>query len=156
MSPGLDEYRRRRDFGKTPEPAAGAGRPSGGRPRFVVQRHDARALHFDLRLEIEGVLASWAIPKGLPLRTGVKRLAMRTEDHPLEYLDFSGVIPDGQYGAGRMTIWDRGTFDLVGRTDGGDWWVARSSDSDRFLNEYWGRWDGEMTWLDVLVDDFAP
>ena len=117
MSPGLDEYRRRRDFGKTPEPAGGGG-PAGDRPRFVVQRHDARGLHYDLRLEIDGVLASWAVPKGLPLRTGVKRLAMRTEDHPIEYLDFAGGIPQGQYGAGRMTIWDRGRYDLVGRADG--------------------------------------
>jgi bifunctional non-homologous end joining protein LigD len=110
----LDEYRRRRDFGKTPEPApAAAGPVAGTAPRFVIQRHDARALHFDLRLELDGTLASWAVPKGLPLREGVKRLAVRTEDHPLEYLDFAAVIPAGQYGAGRMTIWDRGTFDPV-------------------------------------------
>ena len=75
-----------------------------------MQRHDARALHFDLRLEVDGALASWAVPKGLPLREGPKRLAVRTEDHPLEYLDFAAVIPAGQYGAGRMTIWDAGTF----------------------------------------------
>lgn len=114
----LGEYGRRRDFDATPEPAPepapGARR---GAPRFVVQRHDARALHFDLRLEVGGALASWAVPKGPPLRQGVKRLAVRTEDHPLEYLDFAAVIPEGQYGAGRMTIWDRGTWREGLRTD---------------------------------------
>lgn len=105
----LEEYRRRRDFGGTPEPEGGGG-AAGGPPRFVVQRHDARALHFDLRLEHEGALASWAVPKGLPLREGRKRLAVRTEDHPLEYLGFAGTIPPGQYGAGLMTIWDSGTY----------------------------------------------
>jgi bifunctional non-homologous end joining protein LigD len=110
VSGALDEYRRRRDFAKTPEPAPGAATPAGS-SRFVIQRHDARALHFDLRLELDGALASWAVPKGVPLRAGAKRLAVRTEDHPLDYLDFSAVIPAGQYGAGRMTIWDRGTFE---------------------------------------------
>ena len=107
-APDLAEYRDKRDFGATPEPAPEPARPADRRagPRFVVQRHDARALHFDLRLEVDGALASWAVPKGLPLREGPKRLAVRTEDHPLEYLDFSAVIPAGQYGAGRMTVWD--------------------------------------------------
>ena len=113
MSGALEEYRRRRDFAKTPEPAPAGGPGAGSAPRFVIQRHDARALHFDLRLEIDGALASWAVPKGIPLRAGVKRLAVRTEDHPLEYLNFAAVIPPGQYGAGRMTIWDRGTFEPV-------------------------------------------
>lgn len=110
MSDTLEEYRRRRDFAKTPEPAPGADAPVES-SRFVIQRHDARALHFDLRLELGGALASWAVPKGVPLRSGAKRLAVRTEDHPLEYLDFSAVIPAGQYGAGRMTVWDGGTFE---------------------------------------------
>lgn len=112
MRGALDEYRRRRDFAKTPEPVPGAEVPDSA-SRFVIQRHDARALHFDLRLELGGSLASWAVPKGVPLRPGAKRLAVRTEDHPLEYLDFAAVIPAGQYGAGRMTIWDRGTFEPV-------------------------------------------
>jgi bifunctional non-homologous end joining protein LigD len=107
----LEEYRRKRDFGLTPEPApAVAPEPAPDAPRFVVQRHSARALHFDLRVEVDGALASWAVPKGPPLREGIKRMAVRTEDHPLEYLDFAAVIPEGQYGAGRMTIWDRGTY----------------------------------------------
>jgi bifunctional non-homologous end joining protein LigD len=117
-TPELDEYRQKRDFGATPEPApesAPAG--AGGRPRFVVQRHDARALHFDLRLEVDGVLQSWAVPKGPPLREGPKRLAVRTEDHPLEYLTFEAVIPEGQYGAGRMTVWDSGTYEAEKRAE---------------------------------------
>ncbi len=113
----LEEYRRKRDFGATPEPAPQAPASTDGAPRFVIQRHDARALHFDLRLELDGTLASWAVPKGLPLREGVKRLAVRTEDHPLEYLSFAGVIPPGSYGAGRMTIWDAGTFELLAAKD---------------------------------------
>lgn len=115
--PGLREYRERRDFGATPEPAPGRAAAPGGAPRFTVQRHAARALHFDLRLEAGGALASWAVPKGLPLREGVRRLAVRTEDHPLEYLDFAAVIPEGQYGAGRMTVWDTGTWEEELRTE---------------------------------------
>lgn len=104
----LADYRRKRDAAATPEPFDDA--PAAASPRFVVQRHDARALHFDLRLEHDGVLASWAVPKGVPLRTGSRRLAVATEDHPLSYLTFAGVIPEGQYGAGRMTVWDHGTY----------------------------------------------
>ncbi len=112
MSDRLRDYRAKRDFAATPEPADTAPGPAGDAdgPRFVVQRHSARALHFDLRLEIDGTLASWAVPKGIPLRTGAKRLAVRTEDHPLTYLDFHGIIPEGQYGAGRMTVWDTGRY----------------------------------------------
>jgi bifunctional non-homologous end joining protein LigD len=107
----LEEYRRRRDFEHTPEPAPEPRPDAAAGTGFVIQRHDARALHFDLRLEVDGVLASWAVPKGPPLREGVKRLAVRTEDHPLEYLTFAGEIPPGQYGAGRMTVWDHGTYE---------------------------------------------
>jgi bifunctional non-homologous end joining protein LigD len=117
VSGALEEYRRRRDFSATPEPAPHDLEAHVGAPRFVIQRHDARALHFDLRLELEGALRSWAVPKGIPLREGVKRLAVRTEDHPLDYLTFAGVIPVGAYGAGRMTIWDHGTFELVAEKD---------------------------------------
>jgi len=104
----LDEYRKKRDPSRTPEPPAGKRKGGGTQPVFVVQRHDARRLHYDLRLEMEGTLASWALPKGLPLEPGEKYLAVHVEDHPMEYADFSGVIPKGQYGAGTMEIWDRG------------------------------------------------
>lgn len=118
MTDALAEYRRRRDFTTTPEPSPTSAPSEASSARFVVQRHDARALHFDLRLEIDGTLASWAVPKGVPLREGVKRLAMRTEDHPLEYLTFAGVIPAGAYGAGRMTIWDHGSCEYLPSKDG--------------------------------------
>ena len=108
----LDEYRRKRRPGKTPEPFGQVG-ATGDRPRFVVQRHDARRLHYDFRLERDGALASWAVPKGIPLRRGERHLAVHVEDHPLEYGDFEGTIPAGQYGAGTVEIWDRGTYELV-------------------------------------------
>jgi len=111
----LDDYRRKRDFGETPEPAPapyGTGR-EGQPPVFVVHRHDASRLHYDLRIEVNGVLCSWAVPKGFSYDPDDKHLAVRTEDHPLEYEDFHGVIPKGQYGAGTMTIWDRGRYAFV-------------------------------------------
>ena len=106
----LDEYRDRRDFTTTPEPDGATPAPAGER-RFVIQEHHATALHWDLRLEHEGVLASWALPKGIPPDPRQNRLAVRTEDHPLEYLEFSGEIPRGEYGGGLMGIWDEGTYD---------------------------------------------
>jgi bifunctional non-homologous end joining protein LigD len=114
----LDEYRRKRDPKKTKEPFTGKGRK--GAPTFVVQRHDARRLHYDFRLERNGVLASWAVPKGVPLEPGVRALAVHVEDHPLDYGSFEGEIPKGQYGAGTVEIWDAGTYDLVEeKRDGG-------------------------------------
>ena len=110
--PDLERYRAKRDFDATPEPAAGPVRPAAGAPRFVVQEHHARRLHWDLRLEHDGVAASWAIPNGIPLSPKENRLAVHTEDHPLEYLEFKGEIPAGQYGAGTMGIWDHGTYEL--------------------------------------------
>jgi bifunctional non-homologous end joining protein LigD len=106
----LGEYRRKRDPKKTPEPF-GEGR-RGKQPIFVIQRHDARRLHYDFRLERNGALASWAVPKGVPLERGAKALAVHVEDHPLEYATFHGEIPAGQYGAGSVEIWDHGTWEL--------------------------------------------
>ena len=110
MADRLGTYKSKRDFGKTPEPK-GARRKKGEAARFVVQEHNARRLHWDLRLEHEGSLASWALPRGVPDHPDENRLAVRTEDHPLEYLEFHGEIPKGEYGAGTMTIWDRGTYE---------------------------------------------
>jgi bifunctional non-homologous end joining protein LigD len=109
----LEGYRAKRDFTATPEPAPpNTADPAGG-SRFVIHEHHARRLHWDLRLERDGALASWALPKGLPEAPKENRFAAHTEDHPLEYLDFEGEIPKGQYGAGRMTIWDRGTYECL-------------------------------------------
>ena len=108
----LSEYERKRRRGTTPEPFSADAEP-GARPIFVVQRHDARRLHYDFRLERNGALASWAVPKGIPREPGQRHLAVHVEDHPLEYASFEGEIPAGEYGAGTVEIWDRGTYDLV-------------------------------------------
>ncbi|HEY6426612.1 MAG TPA: DNA ligase D [Acidimicrobiales bacterium] len=149
----LDEYHAKRDAAKTPEPMGGPGSRRKGGPRFVIQEHHARSLHWDLRLEHNGVMASWALPKGLPETPERNHLAVHTEDHPLEYASFEGEIPKGEYGAGTMTIWDRGQYDtekwsdrevkialhgtratgsyVLFQTDGRNWMIHRHGDSAR-------------------------
>ena len=121
----LEPYRSKRDFGATPEPK---GRRARGRrrPRFVIQKHDATALHYDFRLEAGGVLKSWAIPKGPSTNPRDKRLAMPTEDHPIEYANFEGLIPEGEYGAGPVIVWDRGTYRNLTSRDGQEVPVLRA------------------------------
>ena len=109
--PKLAEYHAKRDFQKTPEPSGGA--PSAGGNTFIVQKHHATNLHYDFRLELDGVLVSWAVPKGLSMKANEKRFAARTEDHPLDYGGFEGVIPKGEYGGGTVLLWDRGTWKWV-------------------------------------------
>lgn len=145
----LAVYRRKRDFAITPEPAGGESpAPAGG--RFVVQKHAATRLHYDFRLEVGGVLKSWAVPKGFPYAPGEKHLAVQTEDHPLAYIDFEGVIPRGQYGGGTVMVWDQGTFavhgslpqglakghlqvELQGKKLHGAWHLVRLRESEEWL-----------------------
>ncbi len=144
---GLETYREKRDFGKTPEPAGKVRAKDGGPLLFVVQKHDATRLHYDFRLEWDGVLKSWAVPKGPSLNPKDRRLAVRTEDHPLEYGEFEGVIPEGEYGGGPVVVWDRGAwvpledpargfrkgrlaFRLEGVKLKGEWRLVRSGKND--------------------------
>src|SRR5215211_7086262 len=152
----LDRYRAKRDFDATPEPGPDAPAEGEARNRFVVHEHHARRLHWDLRLERDGVLVSWAVPRGIPPDPARNHLAVHTEDHPLEYIEFSGEIPAGQYGAGTMKIFDRGTYEehkfredevmvtfhgerlegryVLFRTDGKNWMIHRMDppqDADR-------------------------
>jgi len=146
----LEEYKKKRDFEKTAEPKPGVKKGAEGRI-FVVQKHDASHLHYDLRLEKDGVLKSWAVPKEPPLEEGVKRLAVQVEDHPLAYGSFEGKIPEGEYGAGTVEIWDKGTysvskfedkeiiFTLAGKKMNGNYILVKLKPTPRFK--------GEKNWL---------
>src|SRR5688500_9217910 len=164
---GLSGYRQKRTFTKTPEPTG--GKPSGDSLTFVIQKHDASHLHYDFRLEMAGVLKSWAVPKGPSTDPDVKRLAMMVEDHPYDYRSFEGIIPKGQYGGGTVIIWDQGTYTpadnerrtlkeqekyllkqlhqgklvvrLKGKKVKGDYALVRSS------------YQGENSWLLIKVED---
>jgi bifunctional non-homologous end joining protein LigD len=125
----LEEYRKKRDPKATPEPFGGDG--GGGEPVFVVQKHAARSLHYDFRLERNGALASWAVPKGVPVEPGAKALAVHVEDHPLDYATFAGEIPKGSYGAGTVEIWDHGTYELLEEKDDGGLKVRRAASASR-------------------------
>jgi bifunctional non-homologous end joining protein LigD len=161
----LAEYKRKRDFKKTAEPSGRKPLPGKikGASRFVIQKHAARRLHYDFRLEMEGVLKSWALPKGLPWKRGEKHLAVEVEDHPIEYEDFEGIIPEGQYGGGTVMVWDRGSYRVYGEQPvkslrdgklhlvldgdkaGGEWTLVRIR----------GRDDAKNQWLILKTGDDA-
>src|ERR671934_909728 len=113
MAKKLAEYEAKRDFKKTPEPGARVPKKESRALRFVVQEHHARRLHWDFRLERDGVLVSWAVPRGIPPDPKTNHLAVHVEDHPLDYIDFQGEIPKGEYGAGKVIVWDHGTYETL-------------------------------------------
>ena len=164
----LEAYRKKRDFSKTSEPPGSGATSSEGKPRYSIQKHRAKRLHYDLRLEVGGVLRSWAIPKGPSLDTKTKRLAVPTEDHPLEYIDFEGMIPEGEYGAGTVIVWDIGTYENTTRADGAAVPIAEALErghatfilsGEKLLGGYaltrTGRGKNERWILVKMKDDFA-
>src|SRR5437588_3547043 len=167
---GLKEYRTKRDFRETPEPAGRNGKPHAS-PIFVIQEHHASRLHYDFRLEADGVLKSWAVPKEPSLDPAQKRLAVHVEDHPLEYAKFKGTIPEGQYGAGKVYIWDQGTYDNLLEEKPGKQTVTEGIDAGRLefvlhgnrlqgrfalIRMGGGRFRGKDNWLLIkMKDEFA-
>ena len=143
----LDEYADKRDFAKSPEPIGNES--DTGESRFVVQRHNARRLHYDLRLEKNGTLKSWAVPRGMPHKPGVKRLAVQTEDHPLKYLSFEGVIPKGEYGGGNMLVFAQGKYQITKEKKTGFYFHLSSKVMD---GEYRMHQTGKKEWLLEKVD----
>jgi bifunctional non-homologous end joining protein LigD len=145
MPDPLKKYREMRDFGATPEPAG--GKPKKAKlPIFVIQKHHATQLHYDFRLEMEGVLKSWAVPRGPSYDPTVKRLAMMTEDHPYDYASFEGVIPAGNYGAGNVIIWDQGTWEFI---EPGDDPVKAVQKGKLTFNLYGKKMFGEWTLVKI-------
>jgi bifunctional non-homologous end joining protein LigD len=150
----LETYRKKRDFTKTPEPPPSRAPASrkGGRRLYVIQKHAASRLHYDLRLEMAGTLKSWAVPKGPPSEVSERRLAMATEDHPMEYARFEGTIPKGEYGGGTVMVWDIGTYEIIegsywqgklhisirGKKLKGEWVLVKARERDGKGNSwYW-------------------
>ncbi|MDI6891923.1 MAG: DNA polymerase ligase N-terminal domain-containing protein [Actinomycetota bacterium] len=141
----LEEYWRKRKFEKTPEPRGEVR--ERGLNQFVVQEHHATRLHYDFRLEMDGVLKSWAVPKGVPEEKGVKHLAVAVEDHPVDYIDFEGTIPEGHYGAGTVEIWDSGEYELFKRTPKEIEFVLKGKRlRGRYILFFTG-WKGKDNWL---------
>ncbi|MBX6369421.1 MAG: ATP-dependent DNA ligase, partial [Rhodospirillales bacterium] len=136
----LEEYKRKRDFRKTPEPAGRVRKRRHRVLRFVIQKHAARRLHYDFRLELDGVMKSWAVPKGPSLDPKEKRLAVHTEDHPFEYNDFEGVIPEGEYGGGTVLLWDRGTWTPLGDGDPAEAYAKGTLEFELDGEKLHGRW----------------
>lgn len=162
------EYGRKRNFSRTPEPRAESGEASGkstDESIFVIQKHDASSLHYDFRIEVDGTLKSWAVPKGPSTDPREKRLAIPTEDHPLDYADFEGVIPEDQYGGGTVLVWDRGAYENITEKDDGVVPMSKALEQGHALIKLHGKKvsggyalqrtsKGENTrWLLVKMDD---
>jgi len=142
---GLKRYQSKRDFTKTPEPKG--EKTTTNKKIYVIQEHHATHLHWDLRLEMGGVLKSWAVPKEPPREAGVRRLAVPVEDHPIDYAGFQGVIPEGQYGAGEVVIWDKGTYEPVSISESK---IVVNIDGEKLKGEYClikTRFQGKNSWL---------
>jgi DNA ligase D-like protein (predicted 3'-phosphoesterase) len=159
----LRAYHDKRDFRRTPEPRGRADPSTRERPRFVIQKHDASTLHYDFRLEADGVLKSWAVPKGPSTNPKDKHLAVQTEDHPVEYMDFEGVIPEDEYGGGSVIVWDAGTYGNLSERDGEELSVAEAIDRGHVAVWLEGkklsggyaltRFRGDDQWLLVKMND---